>query len=157
MRVVHLPVYAENPYHRLLTNAQRQLGIQTINGGGGGNFFRTALTRWKPDILHFHWIHPYIIRPSSRATLLRSVVLILEISLLRISGQHIVWTVHNLKNHDNRHLGIERWFTKQFAKLASAIIIHSEKARRDVAIAFSISDPKALHVVPHGNYVGYYP
>ena len=133
MTIVHLPVYQDNPYQRLLIGAQRKLGLEVIDGGGGGNFFRTALVRWKADILHFHWLHPYMIRPSTAGTVLRSLRLLVELSLLTIAGQRIVWTVHNLKNHDNRHVRLERWFTRCFARLASAIIAHSQTARRQSA------------------------
>ena len=157
MRVVHLPVYYDNAYQRLLMDAQRRLGVETVDGGGGGNFFRTALLRWKADILHFHWLHPYMIRPSAAGTVVRSLRLLVELSLLKMFGQRIVWTVHNLKNHDNRHVRLERWFTKRFVRLASAIIAHSEMARRQAAAAFNIRDDERIHIVPHGNYIDCYP
>lgn len=157
MRVVHLPVYEDNAYQRLLMDAQRHLGIDAIAGGGGGNFFRTALIRWKADILHFHWIHPYLIRAGTVGTLLQSLRLVVEVGLLRLSGQRIVWTVHNLKNHDNRHLGLERWFTKRFAAFTSALITHSRSACTDAATAFGIRSQDCMHVVPLGNYIGCYP
>lgn len=157
MRVVHLPVYQDNAYQRLLMDALRRLGVETISGGGGGNFFRTALLRWKADILHFHWLHPYMIRPSAVGTVVRSARLLVELSILKLCGQRIVWTVHNLKNHENRHLALERWFTKRFARLPSAIIAHSQVAAAQVASTFAINDPARIHIVPHGNYVGCYP
>ena len=138
-------------------DAQRQLGLETIDGGGGGNFFRTALLRWRADILHFHWLHPYMIRQSVAGTLLRSLHLLIELRLLKFFGQRIVWTVHNLKNHDNRHVHLERWFTKRFARLASAIIAHSQAAAAQIGSAFTINDPSRIHIVPHGNYIGCYP
>ena len=52
--------------------------------------------------------------------MLRSVRLIIELSILKSAGQRVVWTVHNLKNHDSQHVAIERWFTKRFARRASA-------------------------------------
>ena len=157
MRVVHLPVYQDNAYQGLLIDALRQLGVQTIDGGGGGNFFRTALFRWKADILHFHWLHPYMIRPSPFGTVLRSARLLIELSILKLFGQRLVWTVHNLKNHDNRHLALERWFTKRFARLPSAIITHSRRAAEEAASTFAMNDRARIHIVPHGNYVGCYP
>jgi beta-1,4-mannosyltransferase len=157
MTVVHLPVYDDNAYQRLLMDAQRQLGMVTINGGGGGNFFRTALTRWKADVLHFHWLHPYLIRPSAAGTLLRSLRLMVELLLLKLSGQRIIWTVHNLKNHDNRHAGMERWFTKLFVRMTSAVIAHSPHAGSEAAAAFGVRNTQRIHIVPHGNYVGCYP
>jgi beta-1,4-mannosyltransferase len=157
MRVVHLPVYHDNPYQRLLMDAQRKLGLDVIEGGGGGNFFRTALRRWRADILHFHWLHPYMIRRSAVGTALRSMRLLAELQILKAGGQRVIWTVHNLKNHDNRHVGLERLFTKQFSKLASAIITHTESARQRVKTTFEISNPGIIQVVPHGSYIGYYP
>jgi beta-1,4-mannosyltransferase len=157
VRVVHLPVYQDNAYQRLLMDAQRQLGLETIDGGGGGNFFRTALMRWEAEILHFHWLHPYMIRPSTLGTVLRSTRLLIELSILKFFGQRIVWTVHNLKNHDNRHVHLERWFTKRFARLASTIIAHSQAAAAQIGSAFTINDPSRIHIVPHGNYIGCYP
>jgi len=157
VKVVHLPVYEDNAYQRLLMDAQRQLGIETIDGGGGGNFFRTALGRWKAEILHFHWLHPYMIRNSAVGTALRAARLLVELAILKAFGQRIVWTVHNLKNHENRHVALERGFTKRFARLASAIIAHSQRAADEVASTFAISDPRRVHVVQHGNYIDCYP
>ena len=157
MRVVHLPVYDDNAYQRLLMESQRHLGIETINGGGGGQFFRTALTRWKADILHFHWLHPYIIRPGKIATAWRSLRLMLEVRFLKMSGQRIVWTVHNLKNHDNRNVELDLRFGQRFSRVASALITHSTQSRKDAAEAFEIGNSSKIHVVPHGNYVGCYP
>jgi len=155
--VVHLPVYEANPYQRLLMEAQRQSGVTTIDGGGGGNFFRTALLRWKADIMHFHWLHPYMIRPSALGTILRSSRLLVELTILKLFGQRIVWTVHNLSNHSRQHLLLERWFTKRFSRMPAAIIAHSRLAAARIEKTFMISDPERIHVVPYGNYIGYYP
>lgn len=157
MRVVHLPVYEDNPYQRLLMNAQNELGIETINGGGGGNFLRSALFRWKADILHFHWLHPYMIRPSALGTLLRSARLLIELSILKLFGLRIVWTVHNLGNHERRHLFLEQWFTKRFARIASAIIVHSQHAAEEAVSAFAVTGPSRIHSVPFGHYSECYP
>jgi beta-1,4-mannosyltransferase len=88
---------------------------------------------------------------------LRSTRLLIELSILKFFGQRIVWTVHNLKNHDNRHVHLERWFTKRFARLASTIIAHSQVAAAQIGSAFTINDPSRIHIVPHGNYIGCYP
>jgi len=98
-----------------------------------------------------------MIRPSALGTILRSARLLIELSILKLFGQRIVWTVHNLKNHENRHLTLERWFTKRFARMASAIIAHSEAAAARIQSAFAIKDADRIHIVPHGNYIGHYP
>ncbi|MEP7340414.1 MAG: glycosyltransferase family 4 protein [Acidobacteriota bacterium] len=157
LRVVHLPVYRENPYQKMLMGALANQSIEVIEGGGGGNFFRTALKKWHSDVLHFHWLHPYLLRDSFFKTLLRSVRFLAEIALLKINGSQIVWTIHNLKNHDNRFLGLERAFSTGFAKLCSGFIVHSSEAKKLAMETFRISDEWRVSVVPHGNYVDCYP
>ena len=87
MKVVHLPYYEDNAYQKLLMASLGKRGVETVPGGGGGNFFRTALWRWKADVLHFHWIHPYVLRPTVGGTLSRATRFLAEIISLKGSGQ----------------------------------------------------------------------
>jgi len=98
-----------------------------------------------------------MIRPSALGTILRSARLLIELSILKLFGQRIVWTVHNLSNHSGQHLLLERWFLKRFARMPAAIIAHSLLAAARIESAFLISDPERIHLVPYGNYIGYYP
>ncbi len=157
MKVVHLPVYDDNAYQPLLLAALARQGTKAVRGGGGGTFFRTALLRWRADVLHFHWLHPYLLRPTRWGSLLRSARFLLEVALLRLAGQRVVWTVHNLQNHERRHVGIERFFTRLFARLADGVIAHSPGAGAQAARAFGIRDAGRIAVVPHASYVGCYP
>jgi len=156
IRVAHLPVYPENAYQPLLFSALAETGVQVIQGGGGGNFFRTARFKWKADILHFHWVHPYILRPGRLGTVVRGTRFIAELTALKRAGQRIVWTVHNLKNHERHQLGLEWFFTRQFVRLADAIIAHSQYAKKAAAEHFRIRVPERLVVIPHGNYIKQY-
>ena len=156
MKIVHLPVYHDNDYQKLLMDAQREAGHVVVEGGGGGNFFRTALRIWKADVLHFHWLHPYLLRKSTLGSILRATRFLLEVSLLRLCGTRIVWTIHNLENHSQHHHQIEKRFTKQFARLCHHCITHSETAAEKASGKFLISKQK-LKCVPHGNYIGIYP
>ena len=45
MKVVHLPIYCTDAYQPLLMKSLASHGVIAINGGGGGNFFRTGLFR----------------------------------------------------------------------------------------------------------------
>ena len=58
-------------------------GVQIGLVVGGGNFFRTARFKWKADILHFHWVHPYILRPSRLGTVVRGTRFIAEVAALK--------------------------------------------------------------------------
>jgi beta-1,4-mannosyltransferase len=156
MRIVHLPVYDSNPYQRLLMQAQRDLGMEVINGGGGGNFMRTALGSWKADVLHFHWLHPYLLRKSGLGTMARATRFLAEVALLKQRGSRIVWTIHNLANHEGLQPVLELAFTRRFVGLVDAFIAHSPSAAEVAQKAFNIPAHK-LHIVPHGNYIGVYP
>lgn len=136
--------------------AQRKLGLEVISGGGGGNFFRTALRRWRPDILHFHWLHPYLLRGSATSTFLRGLRFLAEVRILRSTGQRIVWTAHNLGNHEQRQARLELFFRRRFATLCDAIICHSEAAKHEVFSRLGVEDERKIVVIPHGHYIGAY-
>jgi len=157
IKVVHLPVYAVNAYQELLMAALRAQGITVIDGGGGGNFFRTALLKWKPGILHFHWLHPYLLRPSVLGSMARATRFLCEVHTLRLAGIRIVWTVHNLANHDRRHMRLEKFFTTRFAQCADGVIAHSPTALAAAKEAFQIGGEKLTAVIPQGSYIGCYP
>lgn len=155
MKIVHLPSYDINPYQQNLANAQANLGHDVQLGGGGGNFLRTALFEWKPDIMHFHWLHPYLLKPSGIASVFRSIRFIIEVLLLKITGARIVWTIHNLQNHANQHVGIERFFTMLFCRLCKVCIAHTHEAARLAESRFRMSKG-SVKVIPHPSYVGLY-
>lgn len=156
MRIVHLPFYDDNPYQTLLMEAQRELGHHVWGGGGGGDFIGVALREWKADLVHFHWLHPYLLRESAAASIVRSSRFLVEVALLKARGTKIVWTIHNLVNHDGKHADIERWFSAQFAKLCDRCFVHSKAAGEATVERFDITRSN-LTVIPHGNYIGVYP
>lgn len=157
LRVVHLPVYRDNAYQPLLMAALEKQGIEVIDGGGGGTFLRTALTKWKPDVMHFHWLHPYMIRSTAIGTLIRGLRLLVDVMILRLFGVRIVWTLHNLHNHDRRHVRLERWLTRRFVRLCDRVIAHSTAAEKLGQDTFADSKIDRWVVIPHGSYVGCYP
>jgi len=155
-KVVHLPCYEENPYQGLLMAAQQELGWDVIDGGGGGNFLGVALRQWKPDVMHFHWLHPYLLRESWLGSILRSARFLIEVILLKLRGTRIGWTIHNLSNHDGRHAGLERFFTTLFAQMVDLPIAHSREAACLASQEFHIPENRIL-VTPHPGYCEYYP
>jgi glycosyltransferase involved in cell wall biosynthesis len=136
--------------------AQKELGWEVINGGGGGNFIGVALRQWKSDVMHFHWLHPYLLRESWFGSVVRSTRFLLEVLLLKLRGTRIAWTIHNLSNHDGRHARLERFFTTLFAQMVDLPIAHSREAASLAAQEFHIPEDHIL-VMPHPGYCGYYP
>lgn len=154
--IVHLPFYDNNPYQSALMENLNALGYSTIEGGGGGTFFGTALRLWKPDVMHFHWLHPYLVGAGTLGTLKRSLSLLAQLNVLRARGTRIVWTAHNLKSHESANPRLERALTRLFIRRCDAVIAHCEAAKAEVVRAFGVR-PDKVWVVPHGNYIGAYP
>lgn len=153
-RVVHLPCYDVNPYQRSLMHALNQIGWDTLDGGGGGNFLRSALFRWHCDAIHFHWLHPYIVRSTRLGSVFRGLQLILELLILRLAGKRLVWTVHNLHNHQGQHRDVERWTYRWVSRIVHQIICHSQYAADCASVAYGASRVK-MAVTPHPRWDQY--
>ena len=157
MKVVHLPIYCTDAYQPLLMKSLASHGVIAIDGGGGGNFFRTGLFRWKAEIYHFHWLHPYLLQKTRISSVLRATRFLVEVALLKLSGARVVWTVHNLVNHDHRFTALERFYSRLFVRLANGIIVHSQVAFHAVKKSFNPGRRLLTAVIPQGSYIGYYP
>jgi glycosyltransferase involved in cell wall biosynthesis len=136
--------------------AQKQLGHEVLEGGGGGDFLGTALFKWKADVLHFHWIHPYLLRETVFASITRSVRFLVEIIFLKAAGTRIAWTIHNLSNHEGLHPKIEKFFSSIFIQLADTIFVHGQQAARLSSSHFRVNINR-FHVISHPAYCGIYP
>lgn len=136
--------------------AQRELGHETLEGGGGGNFLRSALFRWKADVIHFHWLHPYMVRPTLLGSWTRSMRFAFELACLRLGGKKLVWTMHNIQSHDAKFPRTERFFRRIAAKAFHKIVCHSDAAATLAKKTLSVSDSKIVRS-PHPSYIDVYP
>jgi glycosyltransferase involved in cell wall biosynthesis len=136
--------------------AQKQLGHEVLEGGGGGNFLGIALRKWKADVLHFHWIHPYLLRKTAVGSVIRSLRFLVEIIFLKAAGTRIAWTIHNLSNHEGLHPKIEKFFSSIFIQLANTVFVHGQQAARLSSSHFR-ANINHFHVISHPAYCGIYP
>ncbi len=109
------------------------------------------IEKGKPDILHIHWQHPFLLSSTKLKTILKSTIFILEIILLKLMGIKIIWTVHNIVNHEKIFSNIELFFGKILAKLCDKLIVHCPYAKKEVIRVFNITS-STVCVIPHGNY-----
>ena len=116
-----------------------------------------ARRNWKPDIMHIHWTHPYLLADSRSATVVKSAGFASELTALKAMGVRFVWTVHNIDSHEKRFGSQERFFTSVLARLSDRVIVHGEYARDMVKAIYPAVDGSRLRVVEHGSYVGVYP
>ncbi len=155
LKLTFQPYWDENPYQKLLVENLVILGIQMVDM----NISISSLVKGKkPDILHLHWLHSFIACrvPNPIYSAVKLIRFISILLLLKLTGVKIVWTAHNLKSHDSVYPLLDGICTFMVAKLAQAVIVHSDTAKTEVATSFHLHNKDKVIVVPHGNYSGYY-
>jgi glycosyltransferase involved in cell wall biosynthesis len=157
LKAIFLPIFDEiNPYQEQLIQHLVDLGMQIEKGNPSNYLLPTIIAEGKPNILHLHWLHPLFVRSNWLKSLFRLTILITELYILRFMGVKIIWTAHNLKNHDSLYLKFDQICTTSIAKISHGIIAHSQTAKEEISKTLNIKDRDKVFVVPHGNYIGYY-
>ncbi len=149
------PFGDENPYQRELVARLRHQGFRIttrdwLSGIVASHFKRAT----RPRLLHHHWLPRFTCDWLG----VRIIVgFLLRIVATRLLGTRIVWTVHNLYEHEARWRRIDRWVTKVMVACSARLIVHSPTASRLVGEEFAIRSPEKIVVIPHGNYLESYP
>lgn len=154
VRLRYWPNY-RNPYQRL------------FYGSGSKNFVATpgsaelALKSIGSEVdydsfFHLHWLNFLFDRSDDRATAANIEGLLVSLERFCDLGGKVLWTVHNLREHDGAGGHHEYRLRKNLSDLASLIFVHSEYAKSQVVVDLGISEDKCV-VIPHGSYIGVYP
>lgn len=166
-KVIHVPFTKKVPYQKLLGDALIALGLR-IEGAQTHNlfhisflnisFFEIFVRYRKPDIIHLHWQHSFLLEARSRfKTVIKASISIIQLILLKFLGVKLVWTVHNLLSHERTYCGLEKRFTRILAQLCDVIIAHCHNAKKEISARLNISEDSKIIVIPQGNYIDYYP
>src|SRR4051812_34662367 len=91
-----------NPYTALLSDSISQAGGQVRE------FSARSLLFGKIDVWHIHWPDRALVARTYPRILLKFAVVCGLISVARIRGTRIVWTVHNIQSHERRNPRLER-------------------------------------------------
>src|SRR5205807_1336660 len=86
MRVLFLPDYtADNPHQRQLASALGRFGTTVEIGFGRGPFpLLEAFVRFRyPEVVHLHWLDPYLLHPNPLIALVKAVGLLAQVAVLR--------------------------------------------------------------------------
>ena len=159
-RIVHTPISDGNPYQKELAEALRRSGhyVDLYTPVWPFPLIKYIRDNGKPDIFHMHWIHPFLVRKTILGSLIRSTLSLLEIALVRILGIKIVWTVHNVLNHERIQPETEKFFLRIIPEFFNKIIFLSEASIdsfNDIVCPSKRVRDK-YHIVPHGYYIGSY-
>ena len=106
-------------------------------------------------VFHLHWVNFLFsgVADHEMANVCGSFVE--SCKAFQKSGGILVWTVHNLLEHESRDHKLELKLRRDLAGIVDAIFVHGEQAKTAVAHATSVDAGKII-VAEHGNYVGAY-
>jgi len=163
MDVIFVPDYSGgNPYQGELAGALERRGIavnMAIPGVRNLPFIGALRDHGVPDVLHIHWIYPFLIGRYRTVTVLKGTRLLLELLVLKFLGVRVVWTVHNLEDHEGRTPTIERYFRSIVARLCDDLIVHCSTARDRLVERYDLPERyrDRIEVLRHGHYIDSYP
>lgn len=166
MKVLHTPFFEGNQYQEELVKSLDEQGVDSFLETYALPFsmFLHRVVLGKIDVLHLHWLHPYFLFGSKRwvyripfnqvVCILAAVVFVLQV---RLAGRftRVVWTAHNLVNHEHRYKNLDRWVTNQVAAYADEIQVWDPRTRKELSNYASIQTDKT-RIIPHGNYCNRY-
>lgn len=153
MRVLAWPGlgYAQQPYITQLYTHLERLGADVTG-------FSPFVTAKKPfDVWHMHWPENRLIDPNPFWAGVQSARLLAEMRTARLRGTKIVWTAHNLKQHEARHPHLEPLFWNRFVRLLDGWTALSPTGKRLAEAKFPHLKRVPSFVIPHGHYRGSYP
>jgi len=139
-----------NPYNQLLYSAMGDLGVEVRDFGSTG---------WRIldcDVIHVHWPENVLRDPGTLPAIRRTFALFWIFATLRRRGIRVVWTAHNVEQHDHRHPTLARLYWNIFPRLVDGIISLSES---NVELITRLLKRRyvPITVIPHGHYRDAYP
>lgn len=158
IRAVFLPRWHDNPYQDLLGDHLARLGVRVEHLQRRALFLGEVLRRGRPDVVHLHAPDHFVVyaRTHAAATI-RFAMFVAQLALLKRLGIRLVWTAHDLMNHEGRYPDLDARCRRATAALADAIIVHCACARREVISRFGVTRSDKLFVIPHGGYSERFP
>jgi beta-1,4-mannosyltransferase len=156
LRVLAQPAFRRrelNPYNWQLSTSLQAAGMEVCE------FSRAEALRGGHDIWHLHWPDTEAMFTGGDLPLIvrRSIRLLLLLRLARTRGTRVVWTVHNLRSHEQRFPRLERWFWRMFVRELDGVIFLSNYSLGAAIERFPPLARLPLFVVPHGHYRDSYP
>lgn len=154
MRVMALPAFlnrASNPYNALLYSAVARAGV------GVDDFSVWKLLVARPDVLHVHWPDYFFSAPRPWETAAKALGFVLLIGSVRLRRTPVVWTVHNLRAHEQRHARLEARLWRWFVRRIDGYIALTAGGQAAALARFPTLGSRPGFVIPHGHYRDEYP
>ena len=152
MRVLAWPglSYVQQPYITQLYTHVEASGAEITD------FSPFATVKESFDVWHMHWPENRLINPRSFWAGAQATRLLTEMHAARARGTKIVWTAHNLKQHEGRHPRLEPHFWRHFVRLLDGWIALSPAGQQLAEERFPYLKKVPSFIVPLGHYRGHY-
>jgi glycosyltransferase involved in cell wall biosynthesis len=106
-------------------------------------------------VFHLHWLNFLFRSKNSGEHRTSAEAFIAQCRAFVEAGGTLVWTVHNLVEHEKTDAELEQDVRTEISRLAACIFVHGNHAFD--AVSQSLPDVRdKLHVIEHGNYIGSY-
>lgn len=161
--ILTMPDYRDiNPYQELLCRALSEKNARVLFTNGYRRVFplyRQVKALDHCDVLHLHWIDPYVKGENWLSKFIYCLKFLLDIYLVKLGEVKVVWTIHNLTSHNAKFPGLEKWLKRRLIAIVDRVIVHSQSARDAVVEAFlhQANESENIVVIPHGHYRDIYP
>jgi glycosyltransferase involved in cell wall biosynthesis len=156
-KILVYPGWKEANYYKLLYKEIPNVEYASYSGA-----IFTLLKNKKlhqPSAIHLHWLTSYfaVDKPWSINFIVRYLISLLDLLIIRFFTQtKMVWTVHNLYEHETKHEKLEvfaKWLT---SKLVHKIIVLGASAKSLVAEEYGANQAK-IETSLHGHFNGVFP
>ncbi|MDP2947644.1 MAG: glycosyltransferase [Nanoarchaeota archaeon] len=154
--IIFSPYNEKNPYQKILIKALNRLNINVMTSEPKLSRLITKKVWRKYNILHLHWIHPFYISRNLLTSIIDLTIFIFELIFLKIMGMKIIWTSHNIQDHENNYPRLDKICRIFTSKIVDTIIVHSKTGKNIIIKSLGIKDPNKIYIIFHGNYIKYY-
>lgn len=162
MKILMYPDWRKgNPYQKLLEDSLKKKEVDIVFAKKNKSILpmvKMIRTYNHVDLVHIHWID-HILDIKSRniiGAVFRLIKFLLDITIARnILKAKIVWTVHNLENHECKWPRFELFGRRYLSKKVNALICHSNAVKDKLHKIYNVL-PDKIYVMPHGNYITWY-
>ena len=154
LRVAVILLASGNAYQDLLHAALAEHGVRTLAGRP------TPWWVWRRradfDVIHLHWIEFLLNRRGGLPLAFGALLAVVSsLGLARLLGKRVVWTVHNPQPHDRSYPRLQRVLFGAVARLSDVLVAHTDTSA--ALVRARLPAGRRTVVIPHGNYIGFYP